>query len=74
MSQLLQQAFERASELPQEQQDRFARLLLAELGSDRRWMELVCRPESEEMLGRMADEAMAAHGAGLTQPLNLEDL
>ena len=74
MSQLLQQAFERASELPQEQQDSLARFLMAELETERQWMELVCRPESEEMLERMADEAMAAHGAGLAQPLNLEDL
>ena len=30
MNQLLQEAFERASELPEEEQDRFARFLLAE--------------------------------------------
>ncbi len=37
MTELLQQAFARASELPQEEQDRFARFLLAELESERQW-------------------------------------
>lgn len=61
MSQLLQQAFEKASELPQEEQDNFARFLLVELESERQWMELFGRPESEELLDRLADEALATH-------------
>ena len=59
MTTLLQQAFERASQLPREEQDRFARFLLAELESERRWAELFSRPESEDLLERMADEALA---------------
>ena len=74
MTKLLQQAFERASELPEEEQDKFARFLLAELESERQWAGLFSRPESEELLERLADEALAAHRAGLTQPLNPEDL
>ena len=35
MTKLLQQSFERASELPLEEQDKFARFLLAELKSER---------------------------------------
>lgn len=74
MTKLLQQAFERASELPQEEQDKFARFLLAELKSERQWSELFARPESEELLERLADEALAAHQAGQTRPLDLEEL
>ena len=74
MTRLLQQAFKRAAELPQEEQDKFARFLLAELESERQWAELFSRPESEELLERLADEALATHRAGLTQPLDLEAL
>ena len=74
MTPLLQQAFEKASDLPQEEQDNFVRFLLAELESERQWMELFGRPESEELLERLADEALATHRAGLTRPLNPEDL
>ena len=71
MPQLLQKAFERAAQLPQEEQDKFARFLLAELESEQRWAELFSRPESEDLLERLADEALAAHRAGRTQPLNI---
>ena len=74
MNQLLQQAFERAAELPEEEQDRFARFLLAELESERQWGELFARPESEDLLKRLADEALSEHHAGGTQPLAIEDL
>ena len=74
MNQLLQQAFKRASELSEEEQDKFARFLLAELWSEQQWAELFSRPESEELLERLADEALATHRAGLTQPLDVEEL
>lgn len=74
MTQLLQQAFEKATQLSDEEQDRFARFLLAELESEQRWAELFDRPESEDLLTRLADEALAAHRAGETQPLNTEEL
>lgn len=64
MNQLLQQAFERAAELPGEEQDRFARFLLAEIESERRWADLFARAESEDLLERLADEALAEHRAG----------
>ena len=74
MNQLLQQAFERASELPEEEQDRLARFLLAELESERQWTELFARPESEDLLERLADVALSEHRAGRTRPLSLDDL
>ena len=61
MTKLLEQAFAQASELPQEEQDKFARFLLAELESERRWAELFARPESDTLLERMADAAIAEH-------------
>ena len=74
MTELLQQAFEQAAKLPQTQQDTFARFLLAELDSERRWAELLNRPESEDLLEQLADQAVAAHRAGRTQPLDAEAL
>ena len=64
MTRLLKQAFERASELPETEQDKFARFLLAELETERQWAELFSRPESEKLLERLADEAMSEHRAG----------
>ena len=40
MNQFLQEAFERAAKLPDGEQDRFARFLLAELESECQWAEL----------------------------------
>ena len=74
MNQLLQRAFERASELPQEEQDKFARFLLAELESEREWAELFARPESEDLLEHLAGEALSEHRAGRTRPLTVQDL
>ncbi len=74
MTRLLQHAFERASQLPREEQDKFARFLLAELESERQWAELFSRPESEDLLERLADNALSKHRAGRTQPLSLEEL
>ena len=74
MNHLLQKAFERASELPQAEQDRFARFLLAELESERRWAELFVRPESEDLLERLADDAVSEHHAGRTRPLTAKDM
>jgi len=64
MTQLLQQAFERAEALPQEDQDRFARFVLAALESEERRAELFSRPESEDLLQEMADEALSLHRHG----------
>ncbi len=74
MTDLLQQAFDRAAELPRDEQSAFARFLLAELDAERRWDELFDRPDSQDMLERMADEAIRAHRAGRTEPLDLSRL
>ena len=74
MNQLLQEAFNKAAELPQEEQNKFARFLLAELESERQWAELFARPESEDLLERLADEALLEHRSGRTRRLTTEDL
>ena len=74
MNQLLQDAFNRAAELPPEAQDRFARFLLAELEADQQWDQLFDRPESDELLNRLATEALADHRGGATTPLDPADL
>ena len=74
MTTLLQQAFERVSKLPETEQDKLARFLLAEMESERQWIEAFARPESEELLGRLADEALLEHRAGQTRPLSLEEM
>ncbi len=74
MTRLLQQAFERASELPETEQDRFARFVLAELESERQWTELFARPESENLLERLTDESLSEHHAGRSQPLSLNEM
>ena len=74
MNQLLHEAFQQAAELPRAEQDRFARFLIAELESERQWDELFARSESEDLMERMADEALSDHRAGLTRLLDTEDL
>ena len=74
MNQLLQETFERASELPEEEQDRFARFLLAELESEQSWSELFARPESEDLLERLGDWALSEHRAGRTRTLSSDEL
>lgn len=74
MNQLLQQAFERASALPADDQEKFARFMLDQLTSESRWEELFKRPESQNLLDRLADEALGNHRAGQTQPMNPDDL
>ena len=74
MTRLLQEAFERVAKLPQEDQNKFARFLLAALESDQRWDELFARPESEDLMERLADETLADHRAGRTQLVNIEEL
>ena len=74
MNHLLQKAFERASELPQAEQDRFARFLLAELESERQLTGLFARPGSEDLLERLADEAPSEHRVVRTRPLTADDL
>ncbi len=72
MTQLLETAFKAASQLPEVEQNIMARWILDELGSENKWERLFA--ESEDVLDRLADEALAEHEQGETQPLDVEKL
>ena len=69
MNQLLQEAFEIAAQLPEAEQDKFACFLLAELEAERQWAGLFARPESDDLLTRLADEALDEHNGGTASSL-----
>jgi hypothetical protein len=69
MTQLLERAFSEASKLPEEEQDAFASLLLAELESERRWSRAFASTLNQ--LAKLADDALAEFEAGETQPMDV---
>lgn len=72
MTQLLEKAFKEASKLPVVDQNALAKWVLEELESEKKW-ELVFA-ESEDVLDKLADEAIAAHNMGKTKPLDIDRL
>jgi hypothetical protein len=72
MTKLLQEAIERAKGLPPEEQDSFAAWMLEALEKEQRWQDLFAN--SQDLLAKMADAALAEHRAGKTQPLDPETL
>lgn len=69
MSQLMEQAFWEAKRLPESDQEAIAAIIFQEIEAERRWEELFSRPESADLLSRMADEALAGIRAGRAKPL-----
>jgi len=67
MTTLLERAFTKASQLPVEQQNVVATLLLREMESEERWAELFAK--SQDALSELADEALAEFERGETKPL-----
>ena len=74
MSQLMEQAFQKARQLPEPDQEAIACIILQEIESERRWDELFARPESADLLARMADQALAEARAGRARKLDLDEL
>jgi hypothetical protein len=72
MGRLLQKAVEEASKLPEADQEAVGALILAELESERRWDDLFAR--SQDILAEMAAEAIREDEAGLTQPLDPDEM
>ncbi|MGQ0836176.1 MAG: hypothetical protein ACT4O5_14905 [Gammaproteobacteria bacterium] len=68
MTKLLQKAFEAAAQLPDQQQDELASMLLQEIASEQKWDAAFAR--SQDALAKLAREALAEHAAGRTAPLN----
>jgi hypothetical protein len=72
MTKLLEKAFSQASQLSAEEQDALADWLLKELESESRWEKLFA--ESQDELGKLAEDALAEHRRGETEELNPEQL
>ena len=67
MTQALEAAVASASQLPPEDQDALAALLMAEMESEEQWSELFSR--SQGLLADLAQQALLEHEAGATQVL-----
>jgi hypothetical protein len=72
MSQLMEQAFQKARQLPEGDQEAIASIILQEIESERRWEELFSLPKSADLLARMADEALAEFRAGRARKLDIK--
>ncbi len=72
MTKLLEEAFKKASELPESEQDSLAKWLLEELESKREWDRLFA--QSQDALGRLAKEALQAHKQGKTNSMDFDRL
>lgn len=72
MTQLLEQAFTKASQLSSEEQDTIAALILKEIEADERWEKAFA--SSQDALSQLADEAFSEHRAGRTKRLNVDEL
>ncbi len=72
MTKLLTRAFEGAARLPEVEQNALAKWVLDELHSERKWAKTFA--ESEDILERLADEAIEEKRKGKTTPLDLNRL
>lgn len=72
MTKLLEKAFEKASQLPELDQNALAKWLLEELESEQKWDRLFAK--SEDLLDQLADEALEEDRQGKTKPLDLDSL
>ena len=66
MTALLERAFEQATRLPDLEQNALAKWLLDELAAEKEWEKTFS--ESEDVLERLADEAIEANRQGKTTP------
>jgi hypothetical protein len=67
MTKLLESVFAQAARLSAEEQDAFARFVMAELQSDAKWSASFA--SSQDELASLAQEAAADYKAGRTRPL-----
>jgi hypothetical protein len=67
MTKLLEKALREASKLPAREQNAFAKIMLEELTSERKWTRQFAK--SQHKLATLADEALLEHAQGKTMPL-----
>jgi hypothetical protein len=70
MTTLLKKAFQKASKLTEKEQDELAKWLISELESEKKWESLYSK--SENVLDKLADEALDEYSAGSTEPLDVD--
>ncbi|MFC1527084.1 hypothetical protein ACFL6X_09795 [Candidatus Latescibacterota bacterium] len=71
MTTMLETALARLKELPGEQQDAIAAIIMAEIESDRQWE--TAYASSQDELAGLAEEAQTEYRAGKTKPLEAAD-
>ncbi|HPB39056.1 MAG TPA: hypothetical protein PK125_12970 [Syntrophorhabdus sp.] len=69
MAKLLEKAFKEASKLPEVEQNAFAKWVMDELEAEAKWQETFA--SSEDILDKLADQALAEHKAGKSKILNV---
>jgi hypothetical protein len=74
MTQLMEQAIEKASRLSENEQNAIATIMLREIESDRQWSEMVAGPGSGDLVSQMADEAITDVQSGRVCKLDLDEL
>ena len=72
MGKVLEHVVAELSKLPEAEQEAVGAWILAELESERRWDDLFAR--SQDLLADMAAEAIREDEAGLTEPLDPDEL
>jgi tRNA(Ser,Leu) C12 N-acetylase TAN1 len=68
MTKALEEVFREASKLPEAEQDALAEAIKAEIEAEKDWDKSFA--SSLDVLGRLADEAIADHRAGRTKPID----
>ena len=72
MTKLLEKAFKEASRLPEIDQNALAKWVMGELHAEKAWGKAFA--ESEDVLEKLADEAISEKRKGTTIPLDLNRL
>jgi hypothetical protein len=72
MTKLLEKAFKKVSKLPEVEQNAVAKWLLEELQTEKEWAKSFS--ESEDVLDRLAKEALESHSKGKTKSLDFDRL
>ncbi|NET42547.1 hypothetical protein [Okeania sp. SIO2B3] len=68
MTKVIEEALTKLSQLPENQQEAIAYLILAEIEDEKKWAENFAN--SQDQLAQLADEAIAEFKQGKTRPLN----
>ncbi len=72
MPQLLDQAYAAIAQLPKDDQEAIAAMILEEIASEERWQQALA--SNPDALKKLADEARREHQAGKTNPLDADRL